>query len=358
MENRIIQQDEFFTNRDLTYAYDSLTHVLNRETTFMYIDNLLERKVPFSMVICDLDNFKYVNDTYGHMIGDKVLCKCSANFMRITQDYGIVGRFGGDEFIIVAPNVVDYDDIWKKCREISFSTTDLKIDELHGSNITLTSGLSRYPGDGEDIKTLMEKADKALYRGKQKGRNCFIIYLHEKHANIEIGDSGKVQFNSMDMHYRVINTLTHSEDLAENVRSLMHFLSSTLMIDHICIQTSKKICCSVVYPLSPVKTFSVIPEPFLDGWTNANGLCCINQVSCLAEHRQDELYNALLQQQIGGGVFTSIDAYGKNYGYLRADSARDVGRIWQNSDIDLLVVFAKTLAILLHYNNTDLDTIF
>lgn len=358
MDNRIIAEDEFFQKCDLTYAYDSLTRVLNREITFQYIDSLLERKIPFSMMICDLDNFKYVNDTYGHMIGDKVLCRCSENIMKITKEYGVIGRFGGDEFIVVVPNVVEYDNIWKICREVNFSTNDLKINELHGSRISLTSGISRYPNDGEDVKTLMEKSDKALYRGKQKGRNCFIIYLHEKHANIQIGDSGKIAFSSMDMHYRVINTLTHSDDLAENIRSLMHFLSNTLMIDHICIQTAEKMSCSVVYPLSPVKSFSMIPGALLNTWTNANGLCFFNQISYLLELGQDELYHNLKQQKIGSSVFLRIDAYGKSFGYLRADSARDIGRIWQNSEIDLLIVFAKTLGILLHFYNTNLDELF
>lgn len=358
MDNRIIAEDEFFQERDLTYAYDSLTGVFNRETTFQFVDSLLERRIPFSMLICDLDNFKYVNDTYGHIIGDKVLCKCSGNIKQITKEYGVVGRFGGDEFIVVVPRVIEYDNIWKICHDVQFSTSDLKIKELHGSRISLTSGISRYPTDGEDLKTLMEKSDKALYRGKQKGRNCFIIYLPEKHANIQIGDSGKVPFSSMDMHYRVINTLTHSDDMAENIRSLMHFLSNTMMIDHICIQTSVKMCCSVVYSLSPVKSFSLIPEPLLTPCLDSNGLCFFNQISYLSEIDKDDLYDNLKQQKVGSSVFLRITAYDRTYGFLRAESVRDVGRIWQNSEIDLLIVFAKTLAILLYFNDSDLNELF
>lgn len=358
MSDRIIKDDEYFKNIDLSHSFDSLTKVLNREAIFGYIDSLIERKIPFSFLISDLDNFKYVNDTYGHIVGDKVLVKIGENFIQQLNKFGVVGRFGGDEFIMVVPEIVDYDCIWKICKEICFSVNDIKIDELMGSNISNTMGLSRYPEDGKDRDILMLKADRALYRGKQKGRNCFIIYLHEKHANIDVGDYDKLKFKSMDIHAKIYKTLTSSSNFADNIKSVLYFISSTLMIDHLCIQSRSKVCRSVVYPLSPVKSFSMIRNDLMDGLANADGLCILNSISQLDDLEQKELRECNTKQKIGGGVYVKIEAYGKEYGFLRAETANQNGRIWQDKDVDILVVMSKLLGVLLYYNDIDLDTIF
>lgn len=358
MDNVIIAQDEYFKDKDLSYCFDSLTKVLNRETTFEYVESLIKRNIPFSFMIADLDNFKYVNDTYGHITGDKVLVKVGQDFIDCVKDIGVVGRFGGDEFIMIIPEVVDYDGIWKICREINFSINKLKIDALMGSSMSSTMGMARFPLDGTDSGTIMSKADKALYRGKQKGRNCFIIYLHEKHANIDVGDSDKLKFKSMDIHAKIFNTLTASNDLSESINSLLHFISSTLMIDHLCIQSNDKMCCSVVYPISPVKSFSMINGDLLDGMTNSDGLCIINSLSVLEGLEQKELLDCLSRQKIGGSVYVKIGAYGNEYGFLRADTAYHNGRIWQNNDVDILMVFAKLLGVLIYYKDTNLNEVF
>lgn len=358
MNNRIISEDEFFKNKDLTYTFDSLTKVLNRDTVIEYMESLIERKVPFAFIILDMDNFKYINDTYGHMVGDKVLIRVGENYIEQVKDIGVIGRFGGDEFIMVIPEIVDYDAIWKVCRQICFSVNGIEINELMGSSMSTTIGLSRFPVDGEDKDTILLKADRALYRGKQKGRNCFIIYLHEKHANIDIGDSDKLKFKSMDLHAKIFKTLTATSNLADSINSLMRFMSSALMIDHLCIQSDNKVCNSVVYPLSPVKSFSMIKNELIYEMTNADGLCMINNISTLAELDKKQLYDCLAKQNIYGNVFVKIEAYGKVYGVLRAESANQSGRIWQNNDVDILVVMAKLIGILLYYNKIDLDEIF
>lgn len=358
MDNRIIGQDEFFKNKDLTYAYDSLTKVLNRDTVIEYMENLIERKVPFAFIILDMDNFKYINDTYGHMVGDKVLIKVGENYINQVKDIGVIGRFGGDEFIMVIPEIVDYDAIWKVCRKVCFSVNEIEINELMGSSMSTTIGLSRFPIDGENKENILLKADRALYRGKQKGRNCFIIYLHEKHANIDIGDSDKLKFKSMDLHAKVFKTLTATSNFADSINSLMHFMSSALMIDHLCIQSDNKVCCSVVYPISPVKSFARIKNELIYEMTNADGLCIINYIGILIDLDKKQLFDCLSKQKVYGSVYVKIEAYGKAYGVLRAESANQSGRIWQDNDVDILVVMAKLLGILLYYNNLDLDEIF
>lgn len=358
MNKQHLEKYSFFKKKDLTYSIDSLTKVLNRDTIFAFAQDLQRQQIPFTMITCDIDNFKYVNDTYGHLIGDKVLVKSCENFMQIIDEYGVIGRFGGDEFIVVVPEMEIYEDIWKLCRQINLSTNSLHLEELQGACITYTMGTVRYPLDGTDMKTLIQKSDKALYRGKQKGRNCFVIYRADKHDSIEIGDSGKIIFSSMDMHCRIINTLTHTGNLADNVRTLLNFLSNSLMLDHICIQSFTQMCASVIYPLSVVQSFSMFPTDIMESLVNTNGFYNINNRNNLLKFESTQFHDCMQTHQIWGCFFVKIEAFGKVYGFLRADSTSDNGRLWQNTEMDLLIVFAKTLAVLLHANNTDLDTLF
>lgn len=358
MKAKLLLEDEFFAERDLTYSYDALTGVLNRETILEYGRNLQEQNTPFAMLICDLDNFKYVNDNYGHKVGDKILINVAEGLMKVAEDKAVVGRFGGDEFIIIVPNTVEYDDLWKFCQKVNFSVNALNIDELRGAGLTMTVGASRYPLDEQDCEKLFTTADKALYRGKQKGRNCFIIYLPEKHANIKIGEEGKAMFSSMDMNSKIYGIMTHSLNVKENIDGVLRYLSSTLMIDHLCIQSTQKICETVVYPLSPVQMFSYIPYEELNSRVNSSGICVMNQLSMIKGLETTSFYRCFEKQGVGGCVLVRIEAFDQVYGFLRAESASAVGRIWQNTEIDYLVVFAKLLGVILYFTKSDLDELF
>lgn len=353
-----LEQEEFFRNRDLTHGRDYLTGLLMREEVLDYVYSLIAKKRPFSYMICDVDNFKFVNDSLGHTIGDSVLRQCADNLEILAGQDGIVGRFGGDEFLIVVPDIVDYDEIWKVCRRIVMGINNLKIEELSGNNISITLGMTRYPLDGETYNDLMEQADKALYRGKQKGRNCFIIYLPEKHAQIQIKDSDAKAFDTMTIHDKIGKILTNSEDLKTNISHLLGFLSSTIMVDHVCVQSETDIKCSSIHPLSVQKEFHYIDSGLLTQYANTNGVGRINHIKMLPDINFLDLYHALEEQKIYGSVFVRIEAFQKVYGYVRADSTYLNGRIWQAEDINLMIMIAKLIGTILHFKKMDLDQIF
>lgn len=355
--NSFMEKESFFKDKDLTYCVDRLTGVLTRETVLDYINYLIKTKRPFSYLICDIDNFKYVNDSLGHTVGDIVLQKGCNYLVELTNDEGVVGRFGGDEFMVIVPDVIEYEDIWKVSRKIIFETNHLEIGELNGNNISFTVGLSRYPLDGEVYETLMEKADKALYRGKQKGRNCFIIYLDEKHANINITDSGAKAFNTMDMHAKVGKILTNSDDLKENMSNLISLLSNNLMIDHLCIQSKNDIICSSIHSLSKSKEFKFIDNEIMSAFTNASGLCYMNNIEVLNDLNRKDVFDLFAEQKVTSTVFVRIEAYNNYYGYVRADSTNPDGRIWQVDDLNLLIMFARMLGVILHLKGIELDEV-
>lgn len=167
-------------------ARDSATGLLNKRATMEYIVSRLQYAGDATkwMIIVDIDNFKQVNDNYGHMFGDMVIQRLADILSETFEEDGIIGRFGGDEFFVFVEKIENPDILRTKIKTVSknmfmaFSeNNDKKI------NVTLSIGITRYPNDGRDYEDLFAKADKALYIAKEKGKNRFIIYDDDKHKN-------------------------------------------------------------------------------------------------------------------------------------------------------------------------------
>jgi len=134
------------------------------------------RKV--AVLFVDVDNFKYINDTYGHDVGDEFLKNISRCLIHSLRPGDLVGRMGGDEFIVVLDDVAKVEDIQMVCRRIlenckNFNHRDIKIAA------TMSIGVSVYPDDSEDYEELIRFADIAMYNSKQKGKNTFEFYSKE-----------------------------------------------------------------------------------------------------------------------------------------------------------------------------------
>lgn len=173
----------------LPVMHDALTGLIARPYILRFMQALIAARTPFSMLIVDLDNFKNINDNYGHRTGDAMLGCVAADLFRFVGEGGVVGRFGGDEFLIVWFGCTDYDGLHDF------------LDRMYGENgvfrknvivagkaifSTATVGCAVYPTDADSFDDLFALSDKTLYRGKSKGRNCFIIYVPAKHAHLEI----------------------------------------------------------------------------------------------------------------------------------------------------------------------------
>ena len=190
-----IQSDEYLkTVSEQEGFIDETTGIISRRYILKYINNLINQEIPFSMFILDVDNFKLVNDRYGHSVGDQVLNAFGTAIKEYVAPYGVVGRYGGDEFIVVNFDAVEYDDVRQFLFDFYMSETVVRHEYLLGRfrfNVTATIGSASFPRDAFDYNELFIKCDKALYRGKTKGRNCFIIYVDEKHKDIDINDMHK-----------------------------------------------------------------------------------------------------------------------------------------------------------------------
>lgn len=352
--NGLVSMNKSLLNK-IEPKFDPLTQVYERFAIENLARALVAENHPFSLLLIDGDNFKNVNDGYGHSVGDLVIKIIASRICDGVADSGFVGRFGGDEFMVLLPDVVEYDEVWNKCREIHSKFENFSIPEYPAIFITITTGLSRFSQDGKSYEELFEKADKALYRGKQKGRSCYIIYLDSKHKDIKIHSSDKPTSNSLQNHTQIFSLMMQNDDLNVSLPLLLQFFTTTLMIEHVCIQGKNDIVFSEIYSLSKGKSFRFIDSSLIKINVNqAMSVFYMNDVRHLAMLHQDELLKEFDQQMIVSTFFAEI-SYGPTfYGYLRADMTANM-RIWQNADMDLLITAGKAIGMALHYQNKTLE---
>lgn len=158
---------------------DSLTNLYNKMVTQDLIINTLENIKPNSkhaLYLIDLDNFKNVNDSFGHAAGDIVLTQIADKLRQSFRETDIVGRIGGDEFLVMLKNIHDLDVVAKKAEQISTICREIIGKNGHRIEISLSIGICIIPLDGQSFEEIFKKADKALYKAKNRGKNSFAFY--------------------------------------------------------------------------------------------------------------------------------------------------------------------------------------
>jgi diguanylate cyclase (GGDEF)-like protein len=157
---------------------DPLTGLFNRkhlmETLAAEVIRSLRHKHSFALLIIDIDHFKRINDTYGHQKGDEVLRCLAQAFQKSIRDCDFVARYGGEEFIILLPETGHQGAI-EAAERIRTRAGKESVGLEEGSiSATVSIGISLFPDDGADVKTVIQQADKALYAAKDSGRNRIV----------------------------------------------------------------------------------------------------------------------------------------------------------------------------------------
>jgi diguanylate cyclase (GGDEF)-like protein len=157
---------------------DSLTGLFNRKVTETLIDQYLcesGKDAQHAVIMLDVDDFKSINDTYGHSQGDAALISVSKQLQRLFRSSDIVGRMGGDEFLILMKNISDENILFDKLRSIKSSFQEIRLGNA-SCRVHSSIGVSLYPRDGTSFAELFKKADMALYHSKANGKNQFCQY--------------------------------------------------------------------------------------------------------------------------------------------------------------------------------------
>ena len=157
---------------------DPLTDVLNRRALAERLSGEMERvrryETTVSVLLIDIDFFKRVNDTHGHLVGDDVLTEIAELLQRAVRAVDVVARYGGEEFVIVLPETgaVGAASFAERIRELVEAKTFVQTPDGTGLRITASIGVATFPSPGvQTVEDLLAKADQALYRAKAEGRN-------------------------------------------------------------------------------------------------------------------------------------------------------------------------------------------
>jgi diguanylate cyclase (GGDEF)-like protein len=192
----------------LSASIDKLTGTLTRK----YLEEALDEQIEvasqtggkFSLIMYDLDNFKMINDKFGHRTGDYALKKVCDVVMSNLRETDIVGRYGGEEFIVILPdtNICDAELVAEKLR---YKIEDEKILD-NRQDVTVSLGVTEYPIHGEWQDELVERADQALYVAKEQGRNRYSIWNSEFSKKAKRTDrlTGIISGNAIQDHRNVL----------------------------------------------------------------------------------------------------------------------------------------------------------
>ncbi len=201
--NNLTQVREATRRMEFQATHDALTELPNRYLLLDRLEHAIEKahrkSKKVAVLFIDLDDFKKVNDSFGHSTGDLLLIKVVERLKIIARTEDTIARLGGDEFVVILEGVIEEEAVAAVAQKILDSLPPPFDLNGHDFFIGASLGISLYPKDGSDPESLLKNADTAMYRAKEAGRNGF-------------------QFYTEDMNTRVIKRLIMEEDLRRAIQ--------------------------------------------------------------------------------------------------------------------------------------------
>lgn len=337
---------------------DQLTGLVNKENITNYAKKCIdEQKAGIAFAIIDLDNFKDVNDNYGHMKGDEVLRKCASIIEKGVEGIGTAGRIGGDEFFIVFEGVKDTEALKSSLRSIKNSVASEYSEAKDGFKVTTSIGCAVYSEAASDFDTLFHLADYMLYRAKDKGKNRYIVYIEEKHGTVEeilsagienIGASSRRDMGKSDVCCKILDKVLMGEGFP--LDNLLNDIVDYFGVERVVIydKDETKIihqCGSeFITPKQMKDTCDYIhDEKLLSKYEN--GVLVVNNIKKV-EQINTEVYNKMVKQGILSFMHHEVTANnGKKY-LISYESVIN-RNTWNVEDMHFFRLFDKVFSCIL-----------
>jgi diguanylate cyclase (GGDEF)-like protein/PAS domain S-box-containing protein len=192
--------------------HDFLTGLPNRlllmDRLGQAVASAKRHKRRIALLFIDLDGFKHINDSLGHLIGDKLLQSIAKRLQERMRAPDSVSRQGGDEFVVVMQDVMYSKDAARTARRVLDAVSEVHTIDDHRLYVTASIGISMYPNDGQDVETLMKNADTAMYQAKEGGRQCYRFFRPSMNAlaverqSIEEDLRHALERNELSLHYQ------------------------------------------------------------------------------------------------------------------------------------------------------------
>ena len=348
--------------------YDELTKCYKKDALYEKIKEAVKEKREFILLKIDIDDFSLFNNRFGHMLGDMILIEISTLIKSIILNNGFVARTGGDEFTILLFMPNDYDMVRNFCVDLRFKISTIDGSEcIQKSKFTATLGCAMYPRDGIDFDTLILKTNQSLIRGKNKGKNCSIIYNEEKCKEIVIEDDKLIRDEQIDTFdptitnyniiYGITDVLNKDIYIKFDYADSLSFLGNFFMVDRVLLILSNPDNDSLenviawnnpLYPVIQNKFNQKNMKEWLNLYDSSNTLI-INDIE---SYKDLSIYNQLKQERTKSSLSFKLIHEDKIYGFLRFDMIND-SRIWQQQNILSLSIISKiySMKIAESFNN-------
>lgn len=272
---------------------DSATGIYNKKAiTDMITEEINKaagenKNIQMYLMILDIDNFKSVNDSYGHYFGDEVI-KSFADSLRISVGgRGLVGRIGGDEFMVLLKDV-SVEEVRIMLKSMRKGLKMLLAQKQPEYLFSTSIGISQFSKDGTDFETLFKIADAALYIAKEKGKDRYIIYDYDKHGNILADMKHDIAFGNEFMKpmakYELAANIVMKVSLGQmKVMDVLFEIMDKLNIHGISIFTGNDMKCiySTGHYKIKVENASYIYKDGYESHFDEYGINCVNNIASL-----------------------------------------------------------------------------
>ncbi|MEG2539157.1 MAG: diguanylate cyclase [Clostridium sp.] len=335
---------------------DQLTGLYNKTTTRSNISDYLKTSGNsiHALFVIDIDDFKVVNDRYGHLIGDNLLKNIASNIREIFREDDIVGRFGGDEFVVFMRNIPSNDIVVNKASRMCNILSKNFIGS-YGS-VSASVGIAMYPKDGQDYYSLFEHADKAMYSAKRQGKNCYCIY-EEKIDKTE-GEVSSIRCKKPKNYIssvtyitsHIFKTLYHTREMDKALKSILEYVGVEFNVDRTYIYELNDEENKLTNTYEWCRNVEDYNREFLRviEWDNvykygdlfdSNGMYYCNSITQLPE----DVNKSCIEFGLESFVHSRIVENDRFKGFVGFDCFNDNNRIWTSDEVEALKVISDII---------------
>lgn len=341
--------------------HDLLTGLYNKATLESRIDAFLttgdSRLGRHAFIILDIDYFKQINDNFGHAFGDAVLSQTSKKLAELFREDDIIGRIGGDEFVVLMKNVVNEKIVMLKAEEICKNLREEYNQNGKTYFVSASVGIALFSDDGRDFEQLYQHSDTALYAAKEQGRNCALRYSSDMEGKLAtpkpINNSSFLSVKSFHENISdyIFRILYESDDWRSSINAVIELVGKHLGISRAYIFEDSsdstytvntfEWCNKNILPqIDNLQRVSYELIPFFKDSFDEFGIYFIHETSSVPEALRD----ILIPQQIKSMLCFSITKAGKFVGFVGFDQC-GYSRIPSTAELSDLRTIANMLGI-------------
>lgn len=338
---------------------DAATGLLNKKATAKEMQNMIEsakeeQDKTLYLAILDIDDFKNVNDTYGHLFGDEVIAKFAASIKDFAEGRGIAGRIGGDEFAIMLEDIHNAEEVRTLLDTLRMRVKKQFADENTGYEFSTSIGVAKYPDDEMDYEKLFKLADSALYIAKEKGKDICVVYNKELYGDVMNMTINQIKSNYKITKMKPVDRAILMCDTIDNLRAcessnevdtVVKYFLREASIDGISIFKGSNMEC--------VKTFgeyNVQPEPAdyvrSKSYSRYFDMNDTNKMSNIMTLVVDypEAYSDLRRNNICSFLQLKFISNDEQEVIVQCDIFGNIGHKWSDEEVGLMYVVARELA--------------